>query len=243
MHVITRKAAMNSLDSRHYFDLTMPLVASLFAKVDAVWDILPQIPGLVDGLTGSKRIIKGEIAPEAIIDDGPLFIGEGAVIEPGVYIQTPAYIGQGAILRQGAYLRSNVIMLAESLLGHVSEAKNAIFLPRARAPHFAYVGDSVLGHAVNLGAGVKLSNLPILAVGEVNLSIDDEVIHTGLRKFGAILGDGVQIGCNTVLNPGTVMGPGSIIYPNATVDKGIYPAATMIKVRQTHVIAEVIQPE
>jgi NDP-sugar pyrophosphorylase family protein len=148
-----------------------------------------------------ERIIKGKVAPEASIDDGPLFIGEGAVIEPGAYVQTPAYIGQGAILRQGACLRSNVIMLTESLLGHVSEAKNAVFLPRARAPHFAYVGDSVLGHAVNLGAGVKLSNLPIVAADAVKLAIDGEVINTGLRKFGAILGDGVQIGCNTVLNP------------------------------------------
>ena len=77
----------------------------------------------------------------------------------------------------------------------------------------------------------------------VRLTVDGEVINTGLRKFGAILGDGVQIGCNAVLNPGTVMGPGSMIYPNATVAKGVYPAATMIKVRQTQVITEVIRPE
>ena len=104
-------------------------------------------------------------------------------------------------------------MLTESVLGHVSEAKNAVFLPAARAPHFTYVGDSVLGHAVNLGAGVKLSNLPIVAADAVKLTVDGKVINTGLRKFGAILGDKVQIGCNAVLNPGTVMGPNSMIYP------------------------------
>lgn len=237
------RPAMDSLHPRCFFDLALPLVSDLFSEVATVWDILPRIPELVNGLTGGERIIKGNVMPGAFIGDGPVFIGDGAVIEPGAYVETPAYIGPGAVIRQGAYLRSNVIMLTESLLGHVSEAKNAVFLPGARAPHFAYVGDSVLGHAVNLGAGVKLSNLPIVAGDAVKLTVDGEVINTGLRKFGAILGDRVQIGCNAVLNPGTVVGPDSMIYPNATVAKGIYPAATMIKVRQAQVITEVMRPE
>ena len=124
-------------------------------------------------------------------------------------------------------------------MGHASEAKNAILLPGAKAPHFCYVGDSVLGHKVNLGAGTKLSNMPITignsAPGDhrtITVVIDGRPIDTGLRKFGAILGDGVQTGCNVVLNPGTLIGPHSLVYPNATIPKGLHGKDMIVKLRQ-----------
>jgi bifunctional N-acetylglucosamine-1-phosphate-uridyltransferase/glucosamine-1-phosphate-acetyltransferase GlmU-like protein len=143
-------------------------------------------------------------------------------------------------VRHGAYVRENVILLADSILGHASEAKNALFLPGAAAPHFAYVGDSILGHRVNLGAGTKLSNLGILSAKDgatgkrptIRLTVGDQEYDTGLSKFGAILGDDVQTGCNAVLNPGCIVGPRTLIYANMSLRKGYHPADAIIKLRQ-----------
>ena len=124
----------------------------------------------------------------------------------------PAYIGPCAVIRHGAYIR----ICGGALVGHASEVKHSILLPGAKAPHFNYVGDSVLGPDVNLGAGVKLSNLRNDG-GEVHTRIDGERFATGLRKFGAILGEGCQLGCNAVTNPGVVLGPRCMVMPNTTV--------------------------
>jgi bifunctional N-acetylglucosamine-1-phosphate-uridyltransferase/glucosamine-1-phosphate-acetyltransferase GlmU-like protein len=109
--------------------------------------------------------------------------------------------------------------------------KGAILLNHSAAPHFNYVGDSILGNHVNLGAGTKLSNLKITK-GSVHIKIDDKVYDTGLRKFGAILGDRVETGCNSVLNPGVLIGPGSAVYPNTTIS-GYIPPGSIVKLRQT----------
>ena len=114
------------------------------------------------------------------------------------------------------------------------------FLPHAAAPHFAYVGDAILGHRVNLGAGTKLSNLGILSAKDpttgrrptIKLTIDDQVYDTGLTKLGAILGDDAQTGCNAVLNPGCIVGPRTLVYANASLRKGYHPADSIIKLRQ-----------
>jgi bifunctional UDP-N-acetylglucosamine pyrophosphorylase/glucosamine-1-phosphate N-acetyltransferase len=145
------------------------------------------------------------------------------------------------VVRHGAFVRENVIMLAGSVLGHAGEAKNSLFLPGAHAPHFNYVGDSILGRGVNLGAGTKLSNLTVLSEKDpetgrrptIVLSWNGQTVDTGLAKLGAILGDGTQTGCNAVLNPGALVGPRSLIYANLSLRKGIYPADTIIKLRQT----------
>ena len=158
-------------------------------------------------------------------------IAPGCQIEPGVVIIGPAIIGEGVTIRTGAYIRQFVILGDESLVGAHSEVKGSILLPNAKAPHQNYVGDSLLGRHVNLGAGTILSN--VKNVGrEVTFHHDGEVIHTGLRKFGAILGDDCKTGCNTVLNPGVLLGPGSVTYPNATLRGGYYPPGTLVKVRQ-----------
>lgn len=223
-----------------YFDLSEPSVAALFQGVDQVWEVVSRLPTIVANLVGDERKIQGEVSTDSIIAEGPVIISPGAVIEPGVYIMPPAYIGPGAVIRHGAYVRPNSVMLKNTILGHASELKSSLMLPGSQAPHFAYVGDSVLGSHVNLGAGTKLSNVPI-TVGHlrgnkvkknIRVECDGEEYDTGIRKLGAILGDEVQTGCNSVLNPGTFIGPRTLVYPNAVVGKGFYPGDSIVKLSQ-----------
>ncbi len=228
-----------------FFDLSKPELAEFFIDCDYVWDILPRIKGLVAKMVGNQQTIRGTVMPGAILGDAPIVIEEGAVIEPTAYVQGPAYIGAGATVRHGAFVRENVIMLAGSILGHASEAKNSLFLPNAHAPHFAYVGDSVLGQRVNLGAGTKLSNLSVLSVKDkltgkrptIKLTVDGEIYDTGIAKMGAILGDDVQTGCNSVLNPGCIIARNTLVYANMSLRKGYYPPNALIKLRQQIEIA------
>jgi NDP-sugar pyrophosphorylase family protein len=164
-------------------------------------------------------------------------IGEGCRVEPGAVIVGPAILGDGVTVRTGAYIREYVVVGDRCMVGAHSEVKGSVLLPTAKAPHQNYVGDSILGRDVNLGAGTILSN--VKNVGrEVTFRHDGSVVHTGLRKFGAILGDGCKTGCNTVLNPGVLLGPGSVTYPNATLRGGVYPAGTLVKVRQNQQTTE-----
>ncbi len=160
-----------------------------------------------------------------------VFIGPGCRIEPGAVIVGPAVLEEDIQVRTGAYIREHVVLGRGALVGAHSEVKGSILLPGAKAPHQAYVGDSILGREVNLGAGTILSNVKNIGQ-EVTFRAGGELIHTGLRKFGAILGDGCKTGCNTVLNPGSLLGPGSVTYPNATLRAGYYSAGTLVKVRQ-----------
>lgn len=229
------------LEPTDFFDLSNPVVAELFADCKYVWDAIGKIKEHVARLVGDQQTILGEVMPGAHISDRPIFIGEGARIEPGAYIEGPAWIGSGAVVRHGAFLRENIIMFPKSILGHASEAKNSIFLENAHAPHFAYVGDSILGNDTNLGAGTKLSNLTLISEKDkqsgkrptIKLNIDGHEYDTGLAKFGAVLGDNTQTGCNSVLNPGCVIGPRSLVYANMSLRKGYYPAESVMKLRQT----------
>ena len=222
------------------FDLSDPATAAFFDGCEYVWDALAQIKRHAARLTAEGRRIDGTVMDGAWLGDAAIVIEAGAVVEPGAYLIGPAYIGAGAVVRHGAYVRENVIMLAGSTLGHASEAKNALLLPHAAAPHFAYVGDSILGHRVNLGAGTKLSNLGILSAKDaatgkrptIKLVIEDREYDTGLTKFGAILGDDTQTGCNAVLNPGCIIGPRTLVYANTSLRKGYHPADSIIKLRQ-----------
>ena len=190
-----------------------------------VWSVLPTLKGqMADMLTdmGSKE--REDVSIDS--SNGIVHIDGTATIEPGVHIIGPAYIGPNAIIRHGAYIREYSWICANALVGHSSETKHSILLPGAKAPHFNYVGDSVLGPGVNLGAGVKLSNLRNDG-GEVHVRIEGERIASGLRKFGAIIGEGSQLGCNAVTNPGVVLGPRCMVMPNTTVT-GIYDSDSKI---------------
>jgi UDP-N-acetylglucosamine diphosphorylase / glucose-1-phosphate thymidylyltransferase / UDP-N-acetylgalactosamine diphosphorylase / glucosamine-1-phosphate N-acetyltransferase / galactosamine-1-phosphate N-acetyltransferase len=224
-----------------FFDLTDELFTTLFDGCEYVWQVLDRLEEHIGRLTAGKQTILGEVMPGAYLGDRPLYIGEGARIEPGAYVHGPAYIAAGAVVRHGAFVRENVIMLSGSILGHASEAKNSLFLRGAHAPHFAYVGDSVLGQRVNLGAGTKLSNMPMNSEKDpvtgkrptIKINIDGRDYDTGLTKLGAIIGDDSQTGCNSVLNPGCLIGRRCLIYANLSLRKGYYPDNSIIKLRQT----------
>lgn len=229
------------LQASDFFDLTDDIARQLFADCDYVWQAVAYIAPFVAQLVGSRQEILGEVMPGAYVSDRPLYVGPGARVEPGAYLEGPAYIGPGAVVRHGAFVRENVVMLADSLLGHASEAKNSLFLPQAHAPHFNYVGDSILGQRVNLGAGTKLSNLAMVSEKDaetgkrptIKLIIDGQQYDTGLAKLGAILGDDVQTGCNAVLNPGCLVGRDTLVYANTSLRKGYHPPHSIIKLRQT----------
>lgn len=228
------------LQPTDFFDLNDSMALEIFAGVDQVWQVLPRIKEHISRIVGEGQTILGQVSSDAYVSERPIFIGRGARIEPGAYILGPAYIGEGAVVRHGAYLRENVILLPGSVLGHASEAKNSLFLPGALAPHFNYVGDSILGSRVNLGAGTRLSNLGMLSPKDritgrrpsIVVSIDGRPHDTGLSKLGAILGDDAQTGCNAVLNPGCLVGRRTIIYANLSLAKGYYASDRIIKLRQ-----------
>lgn len=224
-----------------FFDLSEPFVATFFEQCAFVWQAVGKIQEHVLRLTEGRQVVLGEVSPGAHFSDRPIYIAAGARIEPGAYIEGPAYIGAGAVVRHGAFVRDSVILCPGSVLGHASEAKNSLFLPGAHAPHFNYVGDSILGRETNLGAGTKVSNLTLVSVKDavsgkrptITLLVNGQHYDTGLAKLGAILGDGVQTGCNSVLNPGCLVGKNALIYANLSLRKGYYPPDTIYKLRQT----------
>ena len=190
-----------------------------------VWSILPTLKGQISDMLSDM----GSQERDSVSIDstkGLVHIDESATIEPGVHIIGPSYIGPNAVIRHGAYIREYSWICANSLVGHSSETKHSVLLPGAKAPHFNYVGDSVLGPNVNLGAGVKLSNLRNDG-GEVHTRINGVRTPTGLRKFGAIIGEGSQLGCNAVTNPGVVLGQRCMVMPNTTVT-GVYDSDSII---------------
>ena len=175
-----------------------------------------QMDKLVSNHSNSRDLNK---LPSSITFDesnGPVIIEQSAIVEPSTHFIGPCYIGNEAVIRHGAYVREYSWICSTAVVGHASEVKHSILLPGAKAPHFNYVGDSILGKAVNLGAGVKLSNLRNDGE-EVFLRIGDDRRPSGLRKFGAILGEGCHLGCNAVTNPGTILGRNSTVWPNVTV--------------------------
>lgn len=166
-------------------------------------------------------------AGSSVFDD-QVQIGPGCVIEPGALIKGPTIIGANSEIRQGAYIRGSCLIGDCCIVGHATEMKNSVMLDRVTAGHFAYIGDSILGADVNLGAGTKLANLSIIG-SQITLRIDNKMHRTGLKKFGAILGDDVETGCNSVTSPGTLLGKGSIVVPNATVPNGYNPPRSIIR--------------
>lgn len=153
----------------------------------------------------NSPVIHGKVHPQAVIE-GPVYIDKDAVVGPHAYIIGPTYIGPKAEVRHGAFIRGSVYVGARAVVGHTTEAKGSIFFDDAKAGHFAYVGDSILGRNVNLGAGTKLANLK-LDNKEVKITnpLTGQRHSSGLRKLGAILGDDSQTGCNSVLSPGTIL--------------------------------------
>lgn len=208
------------------FDLSQTEHAGLFTGCAQAWEVLSKIegylaanlrPGLHNSCEGVAFIGKR------------VFIGAGTVVEDGAMIKGPAIIGRNCQIRHNAYIRENVIVGDDCVVGNSCELKNAVLFNHAAAPHFNYVGDSILGWQAHLGAGVKISNLK-LGAGSVVIEFEGRRIDTGLRKFGALLGDRADVGCNAVLNPGSIIGRDSAIYPNVNW-RGVLPANRIAKNR------------
>jgi bifunctional N-acetylglucosamine-1-phosphate-uridyltransferase/glucosamine-1-phosphate-acetyltransferase GlmU-like protein len=157
-----------------------------------------------------------------------IFVGPGCVIEPGALIKGPTIIGAQCEIRQGAYLRGHCLVGDRCVVGHTTEMKHAAMLDDAKAGHFAYIGDSILGNRINLGAGTKLANLKMIGT-PISVRDEDKTYDTGLRKFGAIIGDDTETGCNSVTNPGTLLGRRCLVCPGISVKSGYYKKRTLIR--------------
>ncbi|MEO7415246.1 MAG: UDP-N-acetylglucosamine diphosphorylase [Opitutaceae bacterium] len=169
--------------------------------------------------------------PAGVHLEGQVYLHPSVKLPSHATIIGPAWIGPNTQIRPGAFIRGNVIVGESCVLGNACEFKNSLLMDGVQVPHFSYVGDSILGNGAHFGAGVICSNLrldqqPILVHGP------DVTYSTGLKKFGAIVGDKAEVGCNAVLNPGTVLGPRSLVMPLVAFS-GYLPPATIAKTRQT----------
>jgi NDP-sugar pyrophosphorylase family protein len=206
------------------FDLTQTEHAALFDGCDYAWDALKKIAAYL--AANLRPALHNRCEGVAYIGE-KVFIGEGTLVEDGAMIKGPAIIGRNCEIRHNAYIRDNVIIGDGCVVGNSSELKNSLLFNKAVAPHFNYVGDSILGFKAHLGAGVVLSNFKSLP-GNITVETNGKPFDTGLRKFGALLGDTAEVGCNAVLNPGSVIGRGSVIYPG-TNWRGVLAANKIVK--------------
>ena len=174
-------------------------------------------------LEGASVIMAG-----SVITGSQIAIGKGVLIETGAMVKSPAIIGDYTEVRQGAYLRGYCLAGKRCVIGHTTEVKHSIFLNDAKAGHFAYVGDSILGANSNLGAGTKFANLKFIG-GSIHIYLDGEWIDTGRKKLGAILADDCQTGCNSVTSPGTLMAKHAVLLPNVTAKAGLHEARAVIR--------------
>lgn len=213
-------------DAAELFDLGQTEHRELFEGCEYAWDALKNIPAYL--VAHLRPGLRNRCEGVAYVGE-QVFIGEGTVVEDGAMIKGPAIIGCHCEIRHNAYIRENVIVGDHCVVGNSCELKNSLLFNYAVAPHFNYVGDSILGHKAHLGAGVKISNFKLVS-GNITVEIDGKPFDTGLRKFGALLGDHTDIGCNAVLNPGSIIGRGSVIYPN-TNWRGVLPANRIVKNR------------
>ncbi|MEK7173294.1 MAG: DapH/DapD/GlmU-related protein [Patescibacteria group bacterium] len=207
----------------YYFDLKDFKHKDLFESSCYVFDFLKTLPDYIKN--NLRHGIHGEVMKGAYVGDN-VFLGKGSVVQPGAWIHGPAIIGENCQIRHGAYVGANTLAGDRVIIGHASEVSNSVFLNDSRAPHFAFVGHSILGNRVNLGAGTKLSNLKVMAT-----EIEIKGIKTGLTKIGAIIGDDSSLGCNTVTQPATFVGKKVFGYPNMLL-RGFVSSNTVLKLRQ-----------
>jgi UDP-N-acetylglucosamine diphosphorylase / glucose-1-phosphate thymidylyltransferase / UDP-N-acetylgalactosamine diphosphorylase / glucosamine-1-phosphate N-acetyltransferase / galactosamine-1-phosphate N-acetyltransferase len=198
---------------------------------DAPWTLLGDALDAVLASLPSSDIQTG-LSPDVHLAGDRIVIGKGTRIHPSVVIEGPVFIGREVEIRPGAYIRGGCWIGDHCIVGANTELKRAILLPHAKAPHLNYVGDSILGAEVNLGAGTVLSNFRHDG-GAIRIpALDGQRLDTGRRKLGAILGDGVLTGCNCVLHPGAIVGRETQIYPGVQLRPGVYPAGSIVKLKQ-----------
>ena len=241
--------------SLFFSDIDREPYKRVFFGVDRVWDPLKNLDSILQSLMKSKtdsystelegvcfdKSEKGLFVQKWIKLDQAvylkellIFIGSGTRLEPSAIIKGPTVIGENCDIRQGAYVRGNVFAGEGCVIGHATEVKNSILMDRSEAGHFNYIGDSILGRHVNMGAGSKLANLQFRSREEKQegfihpIQILSADLETGMKKLGAVVGDHAEIGCNAVLCPGTLLGKDTWVYPNLIVPKGYYPPNTVL---------------
>ena len=205
----------------------------LFEDQQFVWNALNQIASYLQFRL--KPAVLGELMGRPFISSN-VFVGRGTVVEQGAVLKGPAWIGENCQIRSGCYVRENVVVGNGVVMGNSCEFKNSIIFDEAQIPHFNYVGDSILGFKAHLGAGVILSNVKLDRT-EIVVAAKEGNIATGLTKFGAIVGDRTEIGCNAVINPGSVLGRDCLVYPNVNF-RGVLPEGSVAKLRQEVQILE-----
>ncbi len=228
--VSVRGFAINTdVKASEFFALPPSLArfAPHFAAEATPWDWIKRIGAALEAASFGPSEVK---VPAGVHIEGRVWLHPSVKLPSHATIIGPVYIGAKTDIRPGAFIRGNVIAGEGCVLGNSSEFKNCLLLDGVQAPHFNYVGDSVLGNKAHLGAGVICSNLR-LDQGEVTVRVGNEIVGTGLRKFGAILGDDAEVGCNAVLNPGSILGKRALVMP-LTPFTGVLAANTIARVRQ-----------
>lgn len=208
-----------SIKTESLFESVPTYLSALFEVCEYPWQIVERISGYIN------ELIEKGFEGYSLYSNGVL-VGKGASISKSAHISPPAIIGDGCEIRVSAYIRGNVILGRGVVVGNSSELKNCILLDGAQAPHYNYVGDSILGCRAHLGAGAICSNLR--SDGREVIVRAEQSYPTGMRKLGAILGDRAEIGCGCVLNPGTIVGKNSRIYPLTSV-RGTVPQDCIMK--------------
>ncbi|MBQ8197672.1 MAG: UDP-N-acetylglucosamine pyrophosphorylase [Clostridia bacterium] len=211
------------MKTKKLIDLNNTFLDLTFEQFEYPWEILPNINSII------LKILENPPKNYTLLKDG-ILIGKNVKISNTATILPPVIIGDNTEIRHCAYLRGNVILLNNCVVGNSCELKNAILFNDVQVPHFNYVGDSILGNHSHLGAGVICSNLK---TDKKNIIIKTDSMHieTKLRKFGCIIGDGVEVGCNSVLNPGTIICKNSRIYPLTNV-RGVIAEELIVKSMQ-----------
>lgn len=212
---------MTQATIKELYDLNETIAVELFEGLIYPWEALPKIGEFIVKLGETLPTDKFEKRGENV------WIAKTAKVFPSAYINGPAIIDEDAEIRHCAFIRGNAIVGKGAVVGNSTELKNVVLFNKVQVPHYNYVGDSILGFKAHMGAGSITSNvksdktLVVVKAGE-------EKVETGLKKFGAMLGDNVEVGCNSVLNPGTVVGRSSNIYPTSCV-RGFVPADSIYK--------------
>lgn len=216
--------SMEQVTIEKLYDLKETIAEEIFQGKTYPWEVLPLIGTFIEKLGKTLSSEEYDQIGENI------WVAKSASIAPTVAINGPCIIGKNAEIRQCAFIRGNAIVGEGAVVGNSTELKKVILFNKVQVPHYNYVGDSVLGYKAHMGAGSITSNVKsdkklVVIHGE------DFELETGMKKFGAMLGDGVEVGCNSVLNPGTVVGRNSNIYPLSSV-RGVVPADSIYKSRQ-----------
>lgn len=212
---------MELLQTKHFFRFEESLAGPALMRTMYPWEILPAIGALILelGETLDPEVYE-KIAPD-------VWVAKTAEIFQPAYLHGPAIIGPHTQVRPGAFIRGNALVGSNCVVGNSTELKNVILFNNVQVPHFNYVGDAVLGYKAHMGAGAVTSNVK-QDKSPVTVYHGGARAETGLKKFGAILGDEVEVGCNAVLNPGSVLGRGARVYP-LTMVRGFVPAQTICK--------------